>query len=119
MRSIFGRARDPDSASARIAFRHLVGGDGRQIGLLPGDVTAFEAFGRDVVVAEPGRRALAELLAPLADHHDGLAGVAARPVLDVAMGVADRAGNQPWIRVEVLVDADIDQDRRVGRAKQT
>ena len=75
MRSIFGRdARDPDGAAARVALRNLVGGNGRQLRLLPADLAAFELFGGDAVVAEPGGRAFAELLALVADDDDGLTG---------------------------------------------
>src|SRR6185437_12024572 len=95
------RPRDPDGAAAPIAFGNLVGGDGRQFCLLPAHLTAFEGLGGDAVVAEPGRRAFAELLSLVADNHNRLAGETCRPVLDVAMGAAACAGNESWISREV------------------
>ena len=68
------RSRDPDGAAAPVALRDLVGGDGRQLRLLPADVAAFENFRSDVAAAKPGGGALAELLALIADDDDGLAG---------------------------------------------
>src|SRR5262249_13947431 len=46
---------------------NLAGGNGRELRLFPGDMTAFEDFGCDVAVTKPGRRAFPEFLALLAD----------------------------------------------------
>ena len=66
--------RHPDGAATPVPLWDLVGGNGRQLRLLPGDMTAFEDFGCDFVVTKPGRRAFAEFLALLADDDRGLAG---------------------------------------------
>jgi hypothetical protein len=113
------RPGDPDGAAARVPLWNLVGGNGRQLRLCPTDLPAFKCFGSDAVVAQPGGRTFADLLAFLADDYDGLAGETTRPVLDVAMGAAACARNQARVCREVVVDADIDQRRRVGRANQS
>src|SRR6478736_6699778 len=38
-------ARHPDGAAASVAFRNLVGVNGRELRLLPGDLAAFENLG--------------------------------------------------------------------------
>ena len=53
------------------------------------------------------------------DDDDGLAGKAGRPILDVVVGSAHGAGNQPRVRREIFVDADVDQRRRIRRADQS
>ena len=67
------RARHPDGAALLVARRQLVGAHQQLAGLFPGLEAAFQRLRVDAVVAQPGRRALAELLPLLADDDDGLA----------------------------------------------
>jgi len=80
---------------------------------------AFEDLGGDIVVAQPRGGAFAELLSLVADHHHGLAGETSRPGLDIAVGASARAGDEMGVGREIVVDADIDQRRRVGGADQS
>src|SRR5580693_1971703 len=87
------RSRDPDGAPAPIAFWNLVGGNGRQLGRFPAELTTLQRLGGDAVVAEPRRSALAELFALAADDDHGPAGKLCGPILDVVVRPAHRAGN--------------------------
>ena len=69
----------PDGAASRIARGQLCGRHQRQPGGLPGFKAAFERLGRHAV-PQPGGDALAELLAPLADHDGGAAGELLAPI---------------------------------------
>ena len=69
-------------------------------------------------MAQPGRGALREFLAALADDDGRAAGEFLAPVGGVLMAAPDGAGNQPRVGGEILVGADVDQDRHVRRADQ-
>ena len=69
-------------------------------------------------MAKPGGRAFAELLSLVTDDDDGLAGEASRPVLNIEMGVSPRARDQVRVGREILIDADVDENRRTGGANQ-
>jgi hypothetical protein len=79
---------------------------------------SIEGFGGDAVLAQPGGDALAELLAVLADHDGGLPGKLICPVGDGVIGAAPRSGDQPGIADKILIETDIKQSRRGGRADQ-
>src|SRR4051794_9271724 len=113
------RTRDPDRAVASVALWNLVGRNGGQFGGCPAEMSTFEDFGLDIATAQQGSGTLAELLAFLADDDDGLAGHAGGPVLGVEMRSADGARYQSRIRREILIDSNIDETRRVGRADES
>ena len=69
-------------------------------------------------MAKPGGRAFAELLSLVTDDDDRLAGETSRPVLDIEMGVSPRARDQVRVGREILIDADVDENRRTGGADQ-
>jgi hypothetical protein len=82
-------------------------------------MTTFEDFGVDLVVAEPGGRALAEFVSGVANDNDGAPGELGTPIVDINMRPSLRARNQARIGGEIVIDADIDQHRRAGRADET
>src|SRR5579871_1712403 len=112
-------SRDPDGAAASVALRNPVRGNGWQPRLLPGGIAALKCFGRDIAVAKPGSRPFAELLPLLANDDDGAPGEIRRPVLNIAMRPSPRARDQAWVGGEVIIEANIDQNRREGRANQS
>src|SRR5260221_26796 len=119
IRSIFGRDRVTQTVRPRPSrFGILPAGHGRKLGLLPTNVTAFEDFRRDLVVAQPGGGTLAQFLAFLADHHDGLAGQPRSPFLDLRVRPPRRTRDQAGVGPEIFIDADVDQRRRVGGANE-
>ena len=69
-------------------------------------------------MAKPGGRAFAELLSLVTDDNDRLTGEASRPVLNIEMGVSPRARDQVRVGREILIDADVDENRRTGGANQ-
>jgi len=113
------RSRDPHRTTTPVALGNLAVRHRRMVRFLPGDMATFEAFGSDVATTEPRRRALAELLALVTDHDDGLARQAGRPILGIEMRAPHGAGNQVRVGRKVLVDADIDERRRSRRAYQS
>ena len=117
MRSTFGRDRVTQTVRpCRSSSRHARGRNERQARLLPANEAVFQGIGGNATVPQPGRDALAELFALLADDDGRSSGELAGPVRDVAMRTARRAGNQSGVRFEVFVGADVDQDRTVRRA---
>src|SRR5262249_18480558 len=89
-------------------------------GLSPGLEPSLERLRRCAFVAEPRGRALAELEPALARNDDAAAVRVGRgPARDGGGVAAERAGNQPRVAVEVLVDADAEDDRRLGESDQT
>ena len=68
MRSIFGRSRVTQTVRPRPSrFGILSAGTVGSSASLQAEMTAFENFGSDVAVSQPGGGAFAELLAFLAD----------------------------------------------------
>ena len=120
MRSIFGRARVTQTVRpCRVARRQLGGRDERQAGFAPASMPPSSAIGGDARMAEPGRDALAELQALLADDDGGAAGEVLPPSADgSAWERRHEPGMQPRIGGEILVGADIDEGGASGRADQ-
>ena len=113
------RAGHPDRAALFVARRKLVGADQQLAGLLPGFETAFEGLRFDAAVAQPGGRALAELLALLADNDDGFAPVVLRPFLVDAVVAAHGARHQARVAAVIVIDAHIDDSRRLRKSDET
>jgi hypothetical protein len=86
---------------------------------LPADVATFEDLGGDIAAPQPGRGALAELLALVADHDHRFARQARRPILNVEVRAAHGTRDQSRVGREVLVDAYVDERRRGRRAYQS
>jgi hypothetical protein len=85
MRSIFGRARDPDNAPLMVAGRQVIRPNKQPGGPAPGIEAAFEIFGACASSTQPRGNALSEREPAPADHYDGAARIAARPGHDGAM----------------------------------
>ena len=119
MRSIFGRARVTQtvrpcaSRGGQFFGRHQ-----RQLCGLPALKAAFQRFGRNIEMPQPGRGALRELLAAQADDDGRAAGKFLAPVGGFLVAAPDGAGNQPLVGGEILVGPNVDQGRRVRRADQ-
>ena len=115
---LWPRARYPHGAALGVARRQFGRIQQRKFGLLPALEAAFERFGRDVGVPQPGRGALRELGAAQANNDCGVAGEIAGPVASVFMATPDGAGNQPRVGGEIGVGTNVDQDRRVRGTDQ-
>ena len=87
--------------------------------IAPGEIAALQVSRRDTFAAQEGRSTLAQFQAFLADNHDFGAGHLRNQCLDLVVRVTPCRGNQAWIRIEILVDTDIDDDRRFGRTDKT
>src|SRR5262249_38693385 len=112
------RPRHPDRAAGLVAARQLVRAQEQLAVLAPGVIAAFQRLRVDALLAQPGGDALAELEAFLAGHDDGLAAVLRPPGCDLAEGAALRARDQARAGGEILVDAHVDDGRRVRQADQ-
>ncbi len=112
------RARHPNGAAAAITPGYFVGGNGRPLCCGPTEMAALKRLGRDAALTEPGGGTFAELLTLLANHDDGLTGQARRPVVNIAVRPPRRAGDQAWIGGKVIVNAHVDESRRLGGADE-
>ena len=114
MRSIFGRERVTQTVRPRRgAAACSAPSAGRP---RPGCDAALEGIGRHALVAKPGRRPLAELQ-PVAGRSRSRSGRRTpEPTRTACRRPPHRAGNQPGIGGEILIEADIDQGRTLRRA---
>ena len=118
-RSIFGRARVTQTVRPCLsALRHMVGPHQQAFACNPGLEAAFEIFGARAGVAQPGGDALAQFLSALADDDDGPAGIFVGPGGDGAMIAPNACRQHARVGGVVIVDAHIDDHRRIGRSDQ-
>src|SRR5262249_22360720 len=109
-------ARHPDRAAFIVARRQLVGANQGLTSFLPGLEPAFQRLCVDALVSEPSGRALAQLFPALAHDNHALAAVVRCPAADGTVIAPQRTRHQPWIDTVVVVDAHIDDSRRVREA---
>ena len=120
MRSTFGRARVTQTVRPCLSSGGILAvGTSGKLGLAPTFEAVLEPVRRHAGMAQPGRHALAELGAFLADHDRGAAARIPVPNPDgSACGRRIELGISRGIGVEILLGPDIDQDRAMRRADQ-
>src|SRR6185295_8011668 len=111
--------RHPHGAALSITRGHLVGANEYLAGLLPALEAPFQRLRVDALVPEPCGRAFAQLLPALTNDNDHLAAIVGGPACDGAIVAAQRTRQQAWIGAVVVVDADIDDGRRVWHTNKT
>src|SRR5262249_7288500 len=110
--------RYPDGPLVVVERGHSGGDHQGQAGLAPTFKAVVQRVGRNPAMTHPGRRALAELGASLADRNSGTAGKFACPCGNIDMGPTYRARNQARIGFVVVISPHIDQSRAVGSADE-
>jgi hypothetical protein len=119
IRTIFGRARDPDRAAGCVALRQPVRVQQRLAGFAPCLEPALERLGLDARLPEPGGGALADIAAVAAIDDHALAGKAVRPARD-GLEFHSPCGRQYALaQFAVIAGTNVDQHRRAGQTDDT
>src|SRR5262245_15279245 len=96
-----------------ITCRHLVGANEHLAGFLPPFEASFQGLRVDALVSKPCGRAFAQLLPALTNDNDDFPAMVGGPACNGTIVAAQRSWQQAWIGAVVVVDAHVDDNRRV------
>jgi hypothetical protein len=112
------RAGNPECSASIIPLGQVVGPHQWCVGLGPGVKAAFEILGARTGMAQPCGNALTEFLPPPADDDNELTGVLIGPACDILVAASNARREHARVSRVISVDADIDDDRRLGRSDE-